>query len=52
VPKQITCVCGGGVRGETDDELSENGQEHIATDHPELVGKVRREDILAQAETI
>lgn len=48
--KQIDCVCGVVVRGEDDDELWERAQEHLRSDHPELVGKVAREDILAQAE--
>jgi predicted small metal-binding protein len=48
--KRINCVCGFVVRGETDDELWGNAQAHLRTDHPDLVGKVSREDILAQAE--
>jgi predicted small metal-binding protein len=46
----INCVCGQVVRGDDDDELWERAQEHIRADHPELVGKVSREDILAQSE--
>ncbi|HEX2111104.1 MAG TPA: DUF1059 domain-containing protein [Gaiellaceae bacterium] len=49
--KRIQCLCGKTVRGETDDELWQNAQAHLAMDHPDLVGKVAREDILAQAET-
>jgi len=48
--KQIDCVCGVVVKGEDDDELWERAQVHLRSDHPELVGKVSREDILAQAE--
>jgi hypothetical protein len=48
--KQINCVCGEVVKGEDDDELWEKAQAHLRTDHPELVGKVSRKDILAQAE--
>jgi hypothetical protein len=48
--KQINCVCGKVVKGEDDDELWEKAQAHLRTDHPELVGKVSRKDILAQAE--
>jgi hypothetical protein len=47
--RRINCVCGKVVEGETDDELWEKAQEHLAADHPDLVGKVSREDILAQA---
>lgn len=37
------------VRGESDDELVANVERHIADAHPDLVGKVSREDILASA---
>lgn len=50
--KQIPCVCGHVVRGEDDDELWKNAQEHMREDHPDLAGKVSREDLLAQAEEI
>jgi hypothetical protein len=40
------------VRGTDDDELWTNAQEHLRSDHPDLVGNVSREDILAQAEEI
>jgi predicted small metal-binding protein len=50
--KQIDCVCGYVVKGEDDDELWQQAQEHLRADHPDLVGKVSREDILAQAEEI
>jgi hypothetical protein len=49
---RITCVCGYVVRGGSDDELWANVQPHLSADHPELVGKVTREDILAQAELL
>ena len=49
---RITCVCGYVIRGESDDELWANAQRHLGADHPELVGKVTREDILAQAEQL
>jgi hypothetical protein len=50
--KRINCVCGKLVEGEDDDELWAQAQEHLAEDHPVLVGKVSREDLLAQAEEI
>jgi hypothetical protein len=50
--KQIPCVCGHFVKGEDDDELWQNAQEHIREDHPDLVGKVSRADLLAQAEEV
>ena len=48
--KQIVCVCGVVVEGEDDDRLWKKAQDHLGSDHPDLVGKVSREDILAQAE--
>jgi predicted small metal-binding protein len=48
--KVINCECGQVVRGETDDELIANVEEHVRSDHPELVGKMSREDIIAMAE--
>jgi predicted small metal-binding protein len=50
--KQIPCVCGHVVRGDDDEELWQNAQEHMLEDHPELVGKVSRADLLAQAEEV
>jgi hypothetical protein len=48
--KLINCECGQVVRGETDEELLDNAEAHINRDHPELIGKVSREDLLATAE--
>ncbi len=48
--KQINCPCGETVRGETDDELVANADEHVESTHPEQVGQRSREDWLAMAE--
>ena len=48
--KLINCECGAVVRGQTDDELVKAAEAHVAENHPELVGKLSREDILAMAE--
>ena len=48
--KVINCECGQVIRGETEDELLTNAEEHVQRDHPELVGKITREDLLAMAE--
>ena len=50
--KRINCVCGIVVEGDDDEVLWDRAQEHLRTDHPELVGNVAREDILAQAEEL
>jgi hypothetical protein len=52
VVKRINCVCGSIVEGDDDDELWENAQRHLRSDHPDLAGNVSREDIVAQAEDI
>ena len=48
--KLINCECGQVVRGRTDDELVAAASEHVNRDHPDLVGKLTRDDILAMAE--
>jgi predicted small metal-binding protein len=48
--KLINCECGYVVRGGTDEELVDNAQRHMQESHPELVGKLSREDVLAMAE--
>jgi hypothetical protein len=50
VAKLINCECGQVVRGETDDELVAATTRHVGEHHPDLVGKLSREDILAMAE--
>ena len=49
---QVTCLCGYVFRGETEDEVWELAQVHIADAHPDMVGQVTREDILAGAEVV
>lgn len=49
--KLINCECGQVVRGETDDELVANAEAHIRRDHPELVGRISRDDLLGMAES-
>ncbi len=49
--KLINCECGQVVRGETEDELLRAAEDHIRRDHPELVGKITRGDLLAMSET-
>jgi predicted small metal-binding protein len=48
--KVINCECGYVVRGEDDDELIRNADEHITREHPDLVGTMSREELLAMAE--
>jgi predicted small metal-binding protein len=46
----INCDCGYVVRAETEDELVDNANAHIEDAHPDMVGKVSREEFLAMAE--
>ncbi len=48
--KVINCECGATVRGETDDEVVANAEEHIRADHPELAGQMSREQLLGMAQ--
>ena len=48
--KLIKCICGYVSRGDSDDEAVAVAQRHIESDHPELVDKVSREDLLAMVE--
>ena len=48
--KVINCECGETVQAETDDELVQKVERHVGEAHPELVGKLSRDDVLAMAE--
>lgn len=48
--KVVNCECGQTVRAESDDELVAKVEEHVGRDHPELVGKLSRDDVLAMSE--
>ena len=48
--KLINCECGYVVRGDDDEDLLRNADAHIRGNHPELVGKLSRDDLLAMSE--
>ena len=48
--KVINCECGEVVRADTDEELVQKVERHVGEAHPELVGKLSREDELGMAE--
>lgn len=50
--RRIRCVCGKVIESSDEDELCAKAEAHLAADHPDLVGKVSREDILARAEEV
>src|SRR5919108_2270747 len=48
----INCDCGYVSRGETEDELVDEANQHIDEVHPDMAGKVSRDDLLAMAEEV
>ena len=48
--KVINCECGEVIRAESDDDLVQKVERHVGESHPELVGKMGRDDVLAMAE--
>jgi len=50
--RRIRCVCGKVIESSDEDELCAKAEAHLAADHPDLVGKVSREDILARVEEV
>jgi predicted small metal-binding protein len=48
--KVINCECGETVRADSDDELVQQVEAHVNAAHPEMVGQLSRDDILAMAE--
>jgi hypothetical protein len=48
--KVIRCQCGFLAQGETVDDAADAIESHLRADHPELHGRVRREDLLAMVE--
>jgi predicted small metal-binding protein len=50
--RQLTCECGEVLRSETEDEVVELTLKHLRTDHPQLVGKMTRDDIVPLIEVV
>ena len=48
--KIINCECGQVIRAGDDDDLVAQVDHHIKTEHPDLVGRLSREDVLNMAE--
>lgn len=48
--KIVNCECGQTVQAEDENELVTKVEAHVESDHPEMVGKLSREDIVAMAE--
>jgi predicted small metal-binding protein len=50
--KLISCECGYVARGDSDDEVVEQIRAHMRSDHPELIDKVSRDDLLGWIEEV
>ena len=48
----INCECGRVIRADTEDEIVVAVEQHVAEDHPDLIGKLSRADILAMSEEV
>jgi predicted small metal-binding protein len=48
----ITCECGAVARAESEDELVAVVERHVEEQHPEMVGRLSREQILGMAELV
>jgi predicted small metal-binding protein len=48
--KVVNCECGETVRAASEDEVVSLVEAHVERSHPELVGKLSRDDILGMAE--
>ena len=48
---KVDCPCGETVRGESEDELVGNVEQHVQEKHPEMVGTMSREQILGMAQS-
>jgi hypothetical protein len=52
VALRMICLCGYVIEGADDEEFWTTAQGHMGVLHPELVGNVSRDDLLAQAELV
>ncbi len=50
--KIIRCECGTSLRGASEDDVVAQAEQHINDNHPELVGKVGRADLVAMSEDV
>jgi predicted small metal-binding protein len=48
--QKVDCPCGATIRGNSDDELVTNVEQHVQDKHPDMVGTMSREQILGMAQ--
>ena len=49
---QVNCECGRIVKADSESEIVVKVEQHVSEDHPELVGKLTRDDIVAMSEEV
>jgi predicted small metal-binding protein len=47
--KEVNCPCGATMRGDTDDELVTNVEQHVRENHPDMVDTMTRDKIMEMA---
>ena len=50
MPRTIKCECGEVIRADDEEALLAKAEQHINANHPDLAGKITRDDLLAMAE--
>lgn len=50
--KEVNCPCGATMRGDTDDELVMNVEQHVRENHPDMVGTMTRDKIMEMAHEV
>ena len=48
--QKVDCPCGETIRGESDEELVSNVEQHVQEHHPDMVGSMSRDQILGMAQ--
>ena len=48
--KLINCECGQVIRADDEDDLVRQVEVHVTEHHPDLVGRLSREDIMGMAQ--
>jgi predicted small metal-binding protein len=50
--KEVNCPCGATMRGDTDDELVTNVEQHVRENHPDMVDTMTRDKIMEMAQEV
>jgi predicted small metal-binding protein len=52
VPKVISCICGQSVQGDTEEEVLDKAEDHVRSDHPDLVDEFPRTTLATMIEDV